>query len=148
MTEPQAGQPARKEGKWEIIGPQDCPIVARRTLLDVGFGKILWHRFFPGASDKDPHDHPRSFVTIILRGGYADISRGPLGIFVGEDIRAPTIRFRRATHAHITRVHDDGATTLVIMGPLRRDWGFWKDGAWFEWKTYERIFGLNWRCDD
>lgn len=142
--EPQAGEPARKVGKWEIIGPAACPLIARRELLVLGrYGKVMIHRFFPNASDKDCHDHPASFVTVILRGGYDDIR--PTGEV--EELRAPAIRFRHAEHAHITKVGPKGATTLVIMGPKRRAWGFWRDGKWMEWKTYERIFGLNWRCD-
>jgi hypothetical protein len=83
-------------------------------------------------------------VTLVLRGGYDDVQ--PDGTI--DRVRAPTLRFRRAEHAHITHVGPKGATTLVVMGPLRREWGFWHGGKWFEWKTYERRFGLNWRCDD
>jgi hypothetical protein len=60
-------------GKWELIGPAECPILWRRTLLVSRFGKLMLHRFVPGASDRDPHDHPSSFVTIVLRGGYDDV---------------------------------------------------------------------------
>jgi hypothetical protein len=129
-VEAQAGKPARKEGCWEVIGPPDCPLLLRRTLLSGRFGKLLWHRFMPGASDKAHHDHPRPFVTLVLRGGYDDLQ--PDG--TRERLRAPAIRYRPAEHAHITRVHDDGATTVVVMGPLARAWGFWHDGSWWPWR--------------
>lgn len=133
------------EGKWEVIGPPDCPLMFRRTLLEGGrFGKLLLHRFVPGANDRDCHDHPRSFVTLVLRGGYDDIQ--PDGTV--ERLRAPTIRYRPAAHTHITRVHTDGATTVVVMGRLVRAWGFLREGRWFAWRDYERRFGLSWRCDE
>lgn len=157
MTEPQAGEPALTYskpdtraghdpgGKWELIGPTDCPIMWRRTVASGRLGKLLVHRFMPNAADKDCHDHPRDFLTIVLRGGYDDVN--PYG-FV-DRLRAPAIRYRRAEHAHITRVHDDGALTVYIMlGNVRRAWGFFRDGRWYRWKDYERKFGLNWRCDE
>ena len=117
----------------------------RRTLVNLGrVGKVLWHRFMPNASDEAHHDHPRSFVTLVLRGGYDDVQ--PDG--TTDHVYAPAIRYRPATHAHITKVSPKGATTLVVMGPLRREWGFWRDGAWYPWRQFERLFGLNWRCPE
>lgn len=156
--DPQPGEHARVVGGWEIIGPLACPILGRRTLVDFGpkVGKVLWHRFLPNASDKDQHDHPRSFLTIMLRGSYLDISLAKveerehshrLGV-VYDEVRAPAVRFRPATHAHITKVGPKGATTLVIMGPLRREWGFWRDKKWWPWRDYERKYGLDFRCDE
>lgn len=138
------GEPARVEGKWEVIGPADCPLMFRRTLLSGRLGKLLLHRFVPGASDRDCHDHPRSFVTLVVRGGYDDVQ--PDGTV--ERLRAPAIRYRPAAHAHITHVHGDGATTVVVMGRLVRAWGFVRAGRWFAWRDYEQRFGLSWRCEE
>jgi hypothetical protein len=144
-TSPGVAEKARVTGGWEIIGPTACPILARRTIAKFGrFGKVLWHVFLPNASDQDCHDHPRPFITVALRGEYADIQ--PDG--TTDLVRAPTIRYRRAEHAHITRIGPFGCTTLCIMGPNRRSWGFWREGRWWEWRAYERRFGLNFRCDE
>lgn len=136
--------PHSPDGPWELIGPTECPIMWRRTLISGKLGKLLVHRFMPNASDKDCHDHPRSFVTLVLRGGYDDVQ--PDGTV--DHVYAPAIRYRRAEHAHITKVGPDGALTVVVMGPLRRAWGFFREGRWFDWRSYERVFGLNWRCDE
>lgn len=143
-VDPQAGQPARKLGRgWEVIGPSECPIMYRRTLLSGRLGKVLWHRFVASASDEAHHDHPRSFVTVVLRGGYDDVQ--PDG--TTDRVYAPAIRYRPAKHAHITKVGAKGATTIVVMGPLQREWGFYDaEGKWYPWRVFERIFGLNWRC--
>lgn len=160
---------SQQVGPWEVIGPPECPLMLRRTLLAGRVGKLLLHRFLPGANDRDYHDHPRPFITIVYRGGYDDIQPcrscdgdGRGGDYLGipcEDcwgngigkvdrVRAFTIRYRSAEHAHITRVHDDGAKTIVVMGPLVRAWGFVRDGRWWPWAKYEETFGLGFRCED
>lgn len=138
------GEPAPKKGSWEEIGPPDCPIMYRRTLVANRLFKVLWHEFMPNASDEAHHDHPRSFWTIVLRGGYLDCRvDGKV-----DRVYAPAVRFRRAEHAHITKVSPRGAITLCIMGPQRRDWGFWREGHWYDWRRFEHLFGLNWRCPE
>lgn len=144
---------------WEVIGPAECPIMYRRTLVSTRWFKLLVHRFVANAGDEAPHDHPRSFLTVVVRGGYDDIQPCPrcregfdfeclhpdhAGIV--DEVRAPTLRYRRAEHAHVTKAGPKGATTVVVMGPLRREWGFFRDGRWYPWRTFERLFGLNWRC--
>lgn len=164
--------------KREVIGQADCPLMYRWTLVNLGdrIGKLMIHYFLPTARDRDYHDHPRSFLTFVLRGGYEDTSRcvrcegtGAMPLFglalgVGlhdkvlcskcggtgriiDEVRAPTFRFRRADHAHITMARQDGAWSLVVMGPLRRDWGFWREGMWWPWRRYEDAFGGSFRCE-
>lgn len=173
---PDCAEENRFDGRWEVIGPRECPLMRRLTLVSCRWFKVLVHRFEPNATDEAAHDHPRSFLTFVLRGGYDDLRLCPnchgttvAGFqgdnyaccyqegmysawcqrgFIRDEVRAPAIRFRRADHAHITEVLPEGATTFVLMGPLRREWGFWKDGKWFEWRLFDRLFGLNWRCPD
>lgn len=65
------------------------------------------HKFQPGAADRDPHDHPRPFLTL------------------------------------------QGCTTLVLMGPLVRAWGFVRDGRWYPWRVYDEKFGHgSFRCPE
>jgi hypothetical protein len=153
----------------ELIGPPDCPILTRWTLLNLGprVGKLLLHRFLPNADDRDVHDHPRPFVTVVLLGGYDDLAPCEVcpgsgwvtprtscsacegrGVVLREIMRAGMVRRRPAEHRHRTRVHETGCTTLVWMGPLRRPWGFWRRGRWWPWREYEERFGFGMRCDD
>lgn len=159
--------------KREVIGQADCPLMYRWTLVNLGnrLGKLMVHYFLPTARDRDFHDHPRSFVTFVFRGGYDDITPCPScrgtatlgtvdGIFIhcmqlGCDrgrvtgrVRAPALRFRRADHAHITVAGECGAWSLCAMGPLRRDWGFWRAGTWWPWRRYEEHFGGSFRCEE
>lgn len=144
--------PRRFLPNTEVIGPPECPIMHRWTLLELGRRveegsgpsrayKVLLHRFLPNSDDRAEHDHPRSFVTIILRGHYDDTS--PAGV---ERMRAGKVRFREAEHRHVTKAGPKGCWTLVIMGPKRREWGFWKENRWYPWRVHERLFGFGMRC--
>jgi hypothetical protein len=154
--------------KREIIGNPDCPLMYRWTLLErkqgrFGF-KVMVHHFLPGLTDPDVHDHPRPFATLVLWGSYRDRVRcatckddGPAAklwcpcggtrMVWGDTMKAGTFRRRSANYAHSTVAGPKGAWTLCIMGPLRRPWGFWRDGQWWGFKTYERVFGFDRRCD-
>jgi hypothetical protein len=89
--------------------------------------KVMVHHFLPNMRDIDPHDHPASFVTIVVRARYVDEqpcdctrenSYGSLAEVyrqndltcprcggaevIRQTVRAPSIHFRPATHAHMT----------------------------------------------
>lgn len=80
----------------ETIGAPDCPIIRRWTIVDekaeatasheqqvttllplpkwlTRDHKLMVHFFPPNVEDRDPHDHPRGFWTIVLRGRYLDL---------------------------------------------------------------------------
>lgn len=164
----------------EIIGPPDCPILYRWTLIKAGkqpvpaelrdeYGpetasmKLLLHHFPANADDRDVHDHPRPFWTLVLRGWYDDMKpcqhcAGGLtgvcrvcwgaGVVLNERMRPGMLRRRPATHCHRAKAGPDGCWTLVLMGPLRRQWGFWRRLSWWAYKDYEAEFGYAMRCDD
>lgn len=124
--------------------------------------KVMVHHFLPDADDRDAHDHPRGFLTIVLWGGYDDYvpceacGGGELdgclwcagtGLRLGDRLRAGSIRYRHAEYAHRTRVGPRGAWTLCVMGPFRREWGFWRLGRWVPFLDYEERFGPGMRCE-
>lgn len=93
---------------------------------------IFLHKFL--ASDLDDlHDHPWSYTTIILKGGYWEHT--PEGKFW----RGPG-HFRRCNSESLHRIELDSNVkecyTLFIPGKQKRDWGFVKDGEWIYWQTY------------
>lgn len=161
--------------KPEVIGPPDCALIHRWTLYsgDPNSVKLMVHHFLPNADDRDVHDHPRPFWTLVVRGRYDDIGPcarceqgrvGPVGIangtafncpdcantglIVNERMRAGRLRLRPARHRHRTQVGPKGCWTIVLMGPIRRRWGFWRRGVWWFWRDYEAEFGFAMRCED
>lgn len=187
----------------EVIGKAECPILHRWTLLDLGPRgvKLMVHRFMPFADDRDVHDHPRPFWTLVLAGGYDDLvpcptctraaasdaapgfvvdwretvrrrvadpdatgleyrrcpqcwppayssGDGAMPLVVGDRMRRGMLRLRPASHRHRTRVGARGCWTLVLMGPLRRGWGFWRGSTFWPWKAWALVFGDGMRCGD
>jgi hypothetical protein len=61
-------------------------------------------------------------------------------------MKAGKLRYRRAEHTHITQSGPKGAWTVVLMTPIERKWGFWRDGGFWPWKDYEAKFGFAHRC--
>lgn len=118
----------------EINGPHRCPTYLYRwTLLSTRWGKVYLHKFVGDDWSRDLHDHPKRFVSIGVFGSY--VEETPSG---DQRYRAPWIRSFPATHQHRIRMTHPGKTcwTLVFVGKLQRDWGFWHEGQWHQWKSY------------
>jgi hypothetical protein len=130
----------------ETIGAEDCPLFHRWTLLgwDRGKGrgsrfpfKVMIHHFLPDGLERDEHDHPWDFLTVVLRGAYLDM--GPEG---REWVSAPGLRLRRAEHRHRTMTDARGAWTLVLARRPRRPWFFYgRDGRRWPWREYVQRHG-------
>lgn len=123
-------------GRWWLLRP----------VLGGAFS-VRVHRIATPDYDRDMHDHPWAFVSIVLRGGYTE--RRPWVIepdFIdGEEraydlIRRPSsIALRRPTDRHrIVDVLPD-TWSLVFIGPKRHWWGFHTPAGKIHWKTYESV---------
>lgn len=94
------------------------------------------------------HDHPWPYMTIILSGGYYEHT--PIFDNKGKVIadiqqwRGPgSIIYRKAKEFHWLEMDETvgPATTLFIMGPQQRDWGFLVNKTkqkqqWIQWENY------------
>lgn len=93
---------------------------------------IFVHKFLKSDPD-DLHDHPWSYGTCILRGGYFEHTSE------GKFWRAPfTCKCRRPKDLH--RIELDPSVgdcwTLFIPGKKNRDWGFMTDDGWISHEKY------------
>jgi hypothetical protein len=128
----------------EINGSQRCPTYLYRwTLFQPKWPRWLWrgfgiylHHFVGDDWSRDLHDHPKRFISIGLKGAYIEETPGHrIHFYV-----APWIRTFPATHIHwLTLPKGTDCWTLVIVLRHVRDWGFWHDGEWLQWKEY--VFG-------
>lgn len=110
-------------------------------LPDFRLPRLLGGRLFGGAAmlhwirtadpHPDPHDHPVSFLSITLRGGYVE--------WTPRGWASRRVRFRRATDVHRIVAVLPGTLTLVLCGPVDRTWGFRTLGGWIDWRTYRRM---------
>lgn len=113
----------------------DKPYLTRHYLI--GGPKHRWFTVclheFHCSDPTDLHDHPFSYLTLVLSGGYwEDTSEGRFW-------RAPGhLRYRSARSLH--RIELDPSSgpvfTLFFMGRRVRDWGFVKQAHWIDHDTY------------
>jgi hypothetical protein len=133
----------------QVIGDDDCPFLKRWVLIHDSGLAVRLHYFFPNHEDAVAHDHPFSFVTLILKGSYTDISRvtgwdvtrsNKAEVWVEDTVTAGSVRYRPAEHAHRTRTGPEGCWTLMANGPKKRLWGFLprtKDlPKWIPWMKF------------
>jgi hypothetical protein len=125
----------------QIIGSEGNPymlrwyVIPRNPLLNV-----YVHKFIRSDDDRALHDHPWWFVSLILRGGYVEISENierkttvlcRTSVF---DVRSPfwrrAVAYRPAIYRHrvalpVENGIEQSCWTLIVTGPKRRSWGFW-----------------------
>ena len=110
------------------------------TRQHTGFN-IYIHKFLKGDPD-DVHDHPWSYATFILAGGYYEWV--PVFNTLGEKINEMR-HWRGPGHFRICRPDSyhrvelkSGVTawTLFMPGPHKRQWGFLVDNKWIHNDNY------------
>lgn len=128
-----------------VIYREDRPLIVRYYLcstrwLDenkwlkpfrfLSFRLVMHHMH--ESDDDGLHDHPWSWASLVLSGGYHEHT--PEGVFW----RPPGhLRFRSANAFHRLVLDPNtrkGVYTLFAMGPRRREWGFLdRDNNWVPW---------------
>lgn len=79
-------------------------------------GHRLMLHYFPVADFSETfHDHPWGFRTLVLWGGYIDLSLRPDGAEVSELLAVGSYRYRPARHLRRT-------FTVVLTNPTERRW--------------------------
>jgi hypothetical protein len=96
------------------------------------FFNIMLHKICLSDPD-DLHDHPWWYATLILKGGYWEVT--PKGRFWRG---AGHFRVSSPTSLHRLEIPEgaQGAWTLFFRGSKIRDWGFVKDGQWMYHRNY------------
>lgn len=121
--------------KAEALGSKECPYAYRWT-LNLWLFAFRVHKWLRSDDKRHMHDHPWHFMTVVLRGGYTDVSES------GRDVLTRgSIRFRRATHRHYAEVPKEGALTFLITTMPVRKWGFWVKGVFKRQTRYFKNWG-------
>lgn len=119
--------------RWTDV---DSEYITRLHLLKTPWFAVCLH--WINKPDPEPylHDHPVTFLSVILRGGYSEFRWTPRD---GNHQRTHHwFNFIRATQLdqHTISSVEPGTLTLCFMGPKIRDWGFFTGGGWVYWKDY------------
>lgn len=138
----------RPSPRWALLERFDIPdandptvtYLRRWRIVQTPWFGILLHRIYLPDSDRDPHDHPWDFTSIVLRGGYTEHVYWPhaTGIGIYKETTWRLLSVHRITRdlAHRITTLQPGTVTLVLTGPRRREWGFWTEDGWVHWRTY------------
>jgi len=120
--------------------------IDRVSLITTPWFSVKFHRIFRPDQQRDLHDHPWSFLSIILRGHYVEDVPHHCGHqscpFIGdpEPERRRWFNWKRAEDSHTIKwVSRSPVWTLVICGPVRRIWGFYAKTGWVAWNKYDKL---------
>lgn len=161
-----AGSVSKGAARWALFGITEIPdhddpsrvyLKRWRIVESPYFGVKVHHiRMSDNPTTRGLHDHPWSFISIRLRGGYHELRpgpnfdrySGPWMLVIGEKrgiYRRHThrrVNVVRSTDLHAVCLTDDKPCwTLVFNGPRRREWGFRFPGA--EWLPWQQLPGAH-----
>lgn len=113
--------------KFIITGPDGRPYLERTYLLDTRWGGIYFHKILVSDPDRDLHDHPWKFLSVLLwgHGYYEHQPDGTKKYFSPFSInwrRDPAEPHRLELPKE--RGREQPQWTLVFIGRKVRDWGF------------------------
>lgn len=116
-----------------LIGDGKTTYLNRLAVLTTPWFSIKLHRIYRPDQQRDLHDHPWNFLSIILRGSYKENT--PQGIK-----HRKWFNWKRAEDSHTIRwVSRVPVWTLVFTGAARRVWGFHTVHGWVAWDQYEKL---------
>jgi hypothetical protein len=130
-------------------GLPECPYFRLWAVLFKKWSVRL-HQWLGDDDHRHPHNHPYWFVTVVLRGGYDDVTYETIDNAVlvkdVERMRAGMIRFRPADHMHsVQNVRPNTWTFLITGAPMFR-WGFLVKGKIIKRDKYFAVHGHH-PCD-
>ena len=133
------------EPVWRFMDRRDIADVSGATdvylrrwyLITTPFGGLMLHNIRRPDADRALHDHPWSFASLILRGGYIEERRADSGRPRRLHYHAGNLNLVRAESLHRIDSLSGSVWTLVAHGPRRRVWGFSpQPGQWIDWRRH------------
>lgn len=99
------------------------PTTSETGGLESGLSELL-HRIVEPDDARAFHDHPWSFTSIVLAGGYVEERQTEDGL--RREVRdVGSVAFRETLDLHRVAEVEPGTWTRVTTGKRRRTWGFW-----------------------
>lgn len=120
------------------IGGTERPYMLRWFLIPRnGWLNVYLHKFLRDDDDRALHDHPWTFLSIMIRGRYFEHTEAGT-----VERRAPSAALRHAEHRHrvelpkTLRGDPVPCWTIVITGRKWRTWGFWCPRGFVPWHEF------------
>src|SRR6185437_4769614 len=86
------------------------------------------------------HDHPWDFISIILKGGYNEVTETTApGIGEKYELITPgRILYRPAEwRQRVELINEQQSWSIILVGQRKRKWGFWPNGKWCFWRKFD-----------
>lgn len=122
----------KKKVITRLTNGDKTPYMIRWNLFQCPWFSIKLHKILL-SDDACLHDHPWSFISFILKGGYVEQSSG----YVKKLYGAGSILYRPAHYAHRLDIFQP-AYTLVITFKKTREWGFYTPDGWVRHYEYSQ----------
>jgi hypothetical protein len=137
--------PRGHDTRWAIfeamsVATDGDPYLDRLWLLKTPLGGMCLHRIHRADIERDPHDHPWWFASVVLSGGYTERVWPDKHVPGRSRLRVRgrwSLRCIGLGSAHIIESAREPLWTLVVAGPKRASWGFWPDGQFVPWRDYQ-----------
>lgn len=122
---------------------QDLSLLKRFFLLKTPWFRICLHNIVAPDNGSDyPHDHPWSFVRLILSGGYTEqIYNRDYKLLETKKRKIFRVDKKDFNFVHKIVNVKPNTWTLFITGPKRKEWGFITEGGWIFWREYFDYWG-------
>jgi len=140
------GSEGQQSPRWAFWSRFNIPCLngeqylARLRILDTPWFGIYLHDIFEPDGDRDPHNHPWSFISVVLRGGYAEYvfpePEQDLDRFVEKTHRRFSVHRMGTKEAHRIVYAKPGLKTLIIRAKRQGNWGFFKRDGYVPWQEY------------
>jgi hypothetical protein len=121
--------------KRQLIGTEDNKYLDRIYIIQTPWFGIMFHKIYRPDNQRDLHDHPWNFLSLILHGSYKEQTLDGIK-------HCKWFNLKKAEDRHaVCEVNKKPVWTLVFTGKRQRVWGFWVDkGTRFvPWTQYDKL---------
>lgn len=133
-----------RNGKWRlwdretICDPETGEAYLDRIrIIETPYFNIFYHKILRSDWDRALHDHPWSFLSIILSGGYTEHTPDGQKFFPAGSV----VKHRGSDLHRLELEKGKVARTLVLTGPKYKAWGFQAEDGWVHNEQYENAGG-------
>lgn len=130
--------------RWALMATYDIPCedgelyLRRLRIVQTPLFGVYLHELHKSDAGRQLHDHPYSFVSIILKGGYRELV--PIHQVPGFRVnmlrhwKRWSVHYMPAEHRHRIDSLDKKPTwSLLLVGRRKRVWGFYTSQGWIPW---------------
>lgn len=127
--------------KWaDIPNARDITEVYLRRLriAQTPWFALYLHFIYLPDEDRDPHDHPFTFWSLVVCGGYTERVWHRGRVAATYTHRRGSVHRMPRDAAHTITHLTSPLVTLVFAGPKKQAWGFYTDAGFVPWQEYNR----------